>query len=58
MGLTNCGTCGKQVAKSASTCPNCGAKLKWDFWDNLLCLVFLLLAAYCILYFFAWVKFG
>jgi uncharacterized protein YecT (DUF1311 family) len=27
-GLTNCKTCGKEVAKSAQSCPHCGQKLK------------------------------
>lgn len=26
--LTNCKTCGAQIAKSAKTCPSCGAKVK------------------------------
>jgi len=36
--LTNCKSCGKEVAISAKTCPNCGAKVpkpvykKWWFW--------------------------
>jgi len=36
--LTNCKSCGKEVAKSAKSCPNCGAKIpkpifkRWWFW--------------------------
>jgi hypothetical protein len=26
--LTNCSACGKEVAKSAKSCPHCGEKLK------------------------------
>lgn len=26
--LTNCKTCGKEIAKNAKACPNCGAKVK------------------------------
>ena len=37
--LTSCKTCSKEVAKSATVCPHCGAKLKMGFWEKLLIFV-------------------
>jgi len=37
--LTICKTCSKEVAKSASTCPHCGAKLKIGTFEKLLILI-------------------
>jgi len=34
--LTSCKTCSKEVAKSASKCPHCGAKLKAEFFEKVL----------------------
>lgn len=33
--LTTCKTCSKEVAKSAKSCPNCGAKLKMGFFKKI-----------------------
>jgi len=37
--LTTCKTCSKEVAKSASTCPHCGAKLKMSIFGKVLILL-------------------
>ena len=37
--LTTCKTCSKEVAKSASKCPHCGAKLKMGVFDKVLILL-------------------
>lgn len=37
--LTTCKTCSKEVAKSASTCPHCGAKLKMSVFGKVLILL-------------------
>lgn len=43
--MTNCKSCGKEIAKSATTCPSCGAKnkkpifTKWWFWVLILVLL-------------------
>ena len=36
--LTTCNVCGKEIAKSASTCPHCGAKQKkkWGWGKKIL----------------------
>ena len=34
--LTACKTCSKEVAKSATVCPHCGAKLKLNFIERTL----------------------
>jgi len=37
--LTTCKICSKEVAKSASTCPHCGAKLKMGVFEKVLLLI-------------------
>jgi len=37
--LTTCKTCSKEVAKSASKCPHCGAKLKMGIFEKVLILI-------------------
>ena len=37
--LTSCKTCSKEVAKSASTCPHCGAKPKMGAFEKVLILI-------------------
>lgn len=43
--LHNCKSCGQELAKSAKTCPHCGAKntkpffTKWWFWLIFICIV-------------------
>jgi uncharacterized protein (UPF0212 family) len=37
--LTTCKTCSKEVAKSASKCPHCGAKLKMGIFKKVLILI-------------------
>lgn len=37
--LTSCKTCSKEVAKSASKCPHCGAKLKMGVFEKVLILI-------------------
>jgi len=37
--LTICKTCSKEVAKSASTCPHCGAKLKMSVFQKVLIVI-------------------
>lgn len=37
--LMSCKTCSKEVAKSASTCPHCGAKLKMGVFEKVLILI-------------------
>ena len=32
--LTSCKTCSKEVAKSATVCPHCGAKLKLNLIEK------------------------
>jgi len=33
--LISCKTCSKEVAKSATVCPHCGAKLKLNFIETI-----------------------
>ena len=40
--LTKCKTCGKEVAKSAKTCPSCGEKLKMGLFAKLVLTMFIL----------------
>ena len=37
--MTECKTCSKEVAKSASTCPHCGAKLKMSIFGKIMILL-------------------
>jgi len=37
--LTLCKICSKEVAKSSSTCPHCGAKLKMTTFEKILILI-------------------
>ncbi|AFM40969.1 hypothetical protein Desaci_1994 [Desulfosporosinus acidiphilus SJ4] len=37
--LTTCKTCSKEVAKQASICPYCGAKLRKSVWGKVLILL-------------------
>ena len=49
--LTKCTSCGTEIAKSAKTCPNCGAKVKkpiykkWWFWLIIVILVAMVIAS-------------
>lgn len=44
--MTNCKTCGAEIAKNANACPNCGAKVKkpifkkWWFWVIIVIIIF------------------
>lgn len=37
--LTSCKTCSKEVAKSATVCPHCGAKLKLNLVEKIILFV-------------------
>lgn len=49
--LTKCTSCGTEIAKSAKTCPNCGAKVKkpiykkWWFWLIIVILAVIVIAS-------------
>lgn len=42
--LKNCRTCGQEIAKSARTCPHCGAKNKKSFFKRLFVLLIAIVA--------------
>lgn len=41
--LTNCKVCGEEIAKSAKTCPKCGAKVKKPFYKKKIFYVLIIL---------------